>query len=130
MMRPGHAIFVFEGRGKGGKGRRTTLTDPEMGVNAGITSGTRQVLILSVGDVEMRLGVAIFLGKTEVDDIHLIATLADTHEKIVGLDVTMDERLGVDVLDAGNELVGQEQDRLQRELAVAEIEEVLQAGAE
>jgi hypothetical protein len=36
----------------------------------------------------------------------------------------------VDVLDAGDELVGQEQDRLQGELAVAEVEEILQTGPE
>ena len=33
----------------------------------------------------------------------------------------------MDVLDAGDELVGQEQDCLQGELAVAEVEHVLQA---
>ena len=36
----------------------------------------------------------------------------------------------MDVLNAGDELVGQEQDGLQGELAVAEVEQVLQAGAE
>jgi hypothetical protein len=36
----------------------------------------------------------------------------------------------VDVLDAGDELIGEEQDRLEGELAVAEVEEVFQAGAE
>ena len=131
-MRPGRAIRL-KGGGNGkvwSKEDGRTRTDPEMGVDAGITSGAGQVLVLSVGDVEMRLGVTILLGETEVDDVHLIATLTDPHEEIVGLDVTMDEGLGVDVLDAGDELVGQEQDRLQRELAAAEVEEVLQAGAE
>jgi hypothetical protein len=48
--------------------------------------------------------------------------------KLSGL--TVDERFGVDVLDSGDELVGQEQDRLQREFAVAEVEEVFQAGTQ
>ena len=36
----------------------------------------------------------------------------------------------MDVLDAGDELVGKEQDSLQGELAVAEVEEVLKRRAE
>jgi hypothetical protein len=42
----------------------------------------------------------------------------------------MDKRLGVDVLNTGNELIGEEQDGLQGELAVAEVEEILQTGSE
>jgi hypothetical protein len=80
--------------------------------------------------VEVSLWVTILLGQTEVDDIDLVAALANAHEEVVGLDITVDERLGVDVLDAGDELIGQQQDGLQGELAVAEVEEILQAGAE
>lgn len=101
-----------------------------MGVNGGVTSGTRQVLVLSVWDVEVRLGVTVLLGKTKVDNIDLVTTLTDAHQEVVGLDITVDKGLGVNVLDAGDELVGQEQDRLERELAVAEVEEILQRGAE
>jgi hypothetical protein len=42
----------------------------------------------------------------------------------------MDEGLGVDVFDPGDELIGKEEDGLQRELAVAEVEEILQARTE
>lgn len=42
----------------------------------------------------------------------------------------MNERLGMNILDPGDELIGQQQDRFQRELAVAEIEQVLQTGPE
>ena len=42
----------------------------------------------------------------------------------------MDKRLGMDVFDTGDELVGQQQDSLQRELAVAKVEQILQARAE
>jgi hypothetical protein len=108
-------------------GRRT---DTQVGVDAGIAGGTSQVLVLSVRDVEVRLGIAVLLGQTEVDHVDLVAALADAHEEVVRLDVAVDERLGVDVLDAGDELVGEEQDRLQRELAVAEVEQVLEGGAE
>lgn len=105
-------------------------TDSEMSVDGGIPGRSGQVLVLSVGNVEVRLGVTVLLGKTKVDNIDLVATLADTHEEVVGLDVTVDEGLGVDVLDARDELVRQQEDGLERELAVAEVEQILQTGTE
>jgi hypothetical protein len=41
----------------------------------------------------------------------------------------VDERLGVNVLNAGDELIGQEKNGLQGEFAVAEVEEILQGRA-
>jgi len=35
----------------------------------------------------------------------------------------------MDVLDSGDELVGEEKDRLERELSVAEVEQVFERGA-
>ena len=101
-----------------------------MGVDAGITGGTSQVLVLTVRNVEVSLGVAVLLGETKVNDVDLVSTLANAHEEVVGLDITVDKRLGVDVLDAGDELVREQQHRLQRELAVAEVEEIFQRRAE
>jgi hypothetical protein len=105
-------------------------TDTQVSVDAGITGGTSQVLVLSVRNVEVRLGIAVLLGQTEIDHVDLVATLANAHEEVVGLDVTVDEGLGVDVLNAGDELVGEEKNGLQRELAVAEVEQILQGRAE
>jgi hypothetical protein len=59
----------------------------------------------------------------------LVATLANAHEEVVWLDVTVDERLGVDVLDAGDELIGKKKNCLQGELAVAKVEEIFQTRA-
>ena len=101
-----------------------------MSVDGGIPSSAGKVLVLSVRNVEVRLRVAVLLGQAKVNYVDLVASLANAHEEIVGLDVAVDEGLGMDVLDAGDELVGEEQNRLQGELAVAEVEEVLQAGPE
>ena len=101
-----------------------------MGVDGGITSSSGQVLVLPIRDVEVRLWVTVFLGQTEIDDIDLVAALADTHEEVIRLDITVDEGLGMDVLDAGDELIGQQKNGLQGELAVAEVEKILQAGSE
>lgn len=101
-----------------------------MGVDGGVTSGTSQVLVLSVRDVEVGLGVPVLLGETKVDHVDLVASLADTHEEVVGLDVTVDEALSVNVLDAADQLVGEQEDGLEGEFAVAEVEEILEGGAE
>lgn len=109
--------------------KRTVLrTDSKVSVDGGIPGRSGQVLVLSVGNVEVRLGVTVLLGETKVDNIDLVTTLADTHEEVIGLDVTVDEGLGVDVLDARDELVRKQEDGLERELAVAEVEQVLQTG--
>jgi hypothetical protein len=56
------------------------LLDSEMSVDGGVSGGSRQVLVLSVRDVEMRLGVSVLLGESKVDDVDLVASLADTHQ--------------------------------------------------
>lgn len=101
-----------------------------MGVDRSITGGTSEVLVLSVRNVEVCLGITVLLGQTEIDHVDLIATLTNAHEEVVRLDVTVDEGLGVDVLDAGDELIGEQENGLQRELAVAEVEEIFERGAE
>lgn len=84
-----------------------------MSVDGGVTSSTGEVLVLSVRDVEVCLRVTVLLGQTKVNDINLVAALSDTHQEVIGLDVTVDERLGVDVFDTRNELVGQQEDSLE-----------------
>lgn len=75
------------------------LLDTQVGVDGGVTGSTSQVLVLSVGDVKVGLRVPVLLGKTKVDDIDLVATLSDPHQKVVRLDVAVDEVAGVDVLN-------------------------------
>jgi hypothetical protein len=99
-------------------------------VDTGITGSTSKVLVLAVRDVEVGLGVAVLLGQTEIDHVDLVTTLANTHEEVVGLDITVNEGLGVDVFDAGDELIGEEKNGLQGELAVAEVEQVLETGTQ
>lgn len=72
----------------------------------------------------MCLGVSVFLGKTKIDDVDLVAALSDAHQEVVRLDITVDEVSGVDVLDTRDELIGKEKDGLQAELAVAKVEQV------
>jgi hypothetical protein len=105
-------------------------TDTKMSVDGCVTSGTSQVLVLTVWDVEVSLWVTVLLGQTKVNDIDLVTAFANTHQEVVWLDITVDEGFGVNVLDTGDELVGKKKDGLQGELAVAEVEKILQTGSE
>ena len=80
--------------------------------------------------MEMGLGVPVFLGQSKINHVDLIATLANAHQKVVRLDVTVDERLCMNVLDTGDQLVGQQKHGLQGEFAVAEVEKILKTRAE
>ena len=101
-----------------------------MSIDGCITGSSRQILVLTVWNVEVRLRVTVFLCQSEVDDVDLISTLPNSHQEIVWLDITMNERFGVNVLDTGNELIGEQKHCLEGEFAVAKVEEILQAGSE
>ena len=79
-----------------------SLTNTQVIINGRSTSGTGQVLVLPVRNVEVRLGVAVLLGETEIDDVDLVSALADAHEEVVRLDVTVDEVTRVHVFNAGD----------------------------
>lgn len=65
-------------------------------------------LVLPVGNVQVGLGVPVFLCQPEIDHVDLVASLADPHEEVVGLDVSVDKVARVNVLDSGD-LAGREQ---------------------
>lgn len=73
-----------------------------MRVDGCVARSTGQVLVLTIRDVQMGLGIAVLLGETEIDDIDLVSTLANAHQEVIGLDITMDEVTRVDVLDTGD----------------------------
>lgn len=80
-----------------------------MRVDAHVPRRSTQALPLSVGDVLLRLGVAVLLGHPKVDDVHNVGGLGagTSDEEVVGLDVAVDEVLLVDSLNS-RELQGGE----------------------
>jgi hypothetical protein len=79
---------------------RKERTDTQMRVDGRVPSRARQVLVLPVRDVEMGPGISVLLGKTEIDDIDLIASSSNAHQKVIGLDVPVDEVARMDILNA------------------------------
>lgn len=70
-----------------------------MGVDGGVAGGAGEVLVLSVGDVLVCASVTVFLGQAKVDDVDQVALLAEPHQEVIGLHVSVDEVLGVDVFN-------------------------------
>lgn len=74
----------------------------------------------------MCLRTTVFLGLTEADHAGLVLARAGTNQEAFWLDITVNEGFGLDVFDAGDELVGQEQHCLEGELAIVEVKQILQ----
>ena len=106
------------------------LLDTKMRVDGGISGSASQVLVLSIRNVEMRLGIAVLLGQTKINHVNLITPLPNAHEEVIRFDISVDKRLCVDVLDSRNELVSEKKNSLQGKLPVAKVEQVLQARPE
>lgn len=105
------SVNAERGPGQSGSGRirvinhqfvEVGLTDAQMCVNGGVAGGACQVLVLAVGDVLVRACVTIFLGQAKVDDVDEISLLAQAHQEVVWLYVSVDEVLGVDVLNSAD----------------------------
>lgn len=73
-----------------------------MCVDGGVACRSGQVLVLPVRDVLVRACIAVLFGQPKVDDVHQVALLAQPHKEVIWLDISVDEVLGVDVLDATN----------------------------
>jgi hypothetical protein len=80
------------------------LTSAQVHVDRHVPSGSAQALALAVRDVLLGLGVAVLLGHAKVDGVYHVGRLGarSADEKVVGLDVAVDEVLLVDRLDASD----------------------------
>jgi len=63
--------------------------------------------------------------ETKIDNVNTIARrLSSTNQKVIRLDIAMDDALPVDLLDALNHLVTDHEHGLQIEIPLASLEEV------
>lgn len=59
--------------------RSLHLTDSKVCVDGGVACRASQVLVLPVGDVLVRAGIAVLLGQAKVNDVHQVTLLAEAH---------------------------------------------------
>lgn len=136
---------IHEDVSKGFEVVAASLLNTQVSVDGGVTGSASQVLVFPVGNVEVGLRVPVLLGKAEINHIDLVATLPDSHQEVIRLDITVDEIAGVDVLDtrylwrmvnirglqsewrvSAHQLISEQQNCLEREFTVAEVEEVFE----
>jgi len=67
------------------------LTDSEVSVYRGVSSGTCEVLTITVRNVLSSFGVSKALGETEIDDVNVVLLLSNTNQEVVWLYVTVKE---------------------------------------
>mmetsp|Transcript_16937 Transcript_16937/g.33938 ORF Transcript_16937/g.33938 Transcript_16937/m.33938 type:complete len:319 (+) Transcript_16937:608-1564(+) len=127
LPRQATAVEVHEHISEGLQIITTTLLDTQMRVDARVPRCPRQILVLPVRNMLVCLGIAILLCKPKIDDIDLVCFLAETHQKVVRLDITMNEALRVHEFDTAEHLLREHKNCLQTEFARAKIEEILQA---
>jgi len=108
----------------------TGLLDTLVRVDGSITSGSRQVLAVLVGNV-LALGVLEALGETKVDNVDVIfGLLGAADQKVVRLDISVDNAFLVHFLNAFQHLDGNVQNSFEVELAFAGLEKILEGGAQ
>jgi hypothetical protein len=67
-------------------------------VDGRVARGAGEVLVLLIGDVLLRLGVALALGQAEVHDVHDVLVLGQPDEEVIGFDVPVEEVVRVCLL--------------------------------
>jgi hypothetical protein len=102
----------------------------DMGVDGGIPCGTRQVLAISEWDV-LAIRTLVALRQSKIDNVdRILGLLSATNQKVVGLDIPMNDSLLVDNLDSLDHLNGNVQDSIEVELSSAFLEQVFEGLAE
>ena len=93
-----------------------------MSVDAHISGSARQALVLSVLNVLPTLRINELLRQTKIDNVDdvFIWRAVSAHEEILGLYVTIDQVLAVDILNSGN--LERERER-EREREVGRVRE-------
>ena len=102
-----------------------------MTVDAGKTCCTNQCCVPGKAGIKVPLlDVATFRCESQVGHINLIPLLPHTHQAIFWFDISVDEIIGMDIIQTANELVGEHQNGFKREGATTVIEKVFQTGTQ
>lgn len=101
-----------------------------MRINGRIPGRPRKILILPIGYMLQRLGIPILLRQPKINNIDDIRFLSEPQQEVLRLNIPVNIRLRVHILDPLDQLVGDHKHRLHRELLAAQAEKILEAGAE
>lgn len=62
-----------------------------MCIDASVTWGAGEILVLSIGYMYIRSWVAVSFGQTEINHVDLITTFSNTHQEVIRFDISVDE---------------------------------------
>lgn len=105
------------------------LLNAFVGRDGSVAGRAGEVLAVLVGDV-FSLAVFVALSQAEIDDIDVVtSSFSSSDQKVVRFDVSVDNAFLMDLFDASDHLHSDLQNRLQIELPLARLEQVLQRRA-
>ena len=98
--------------------------------NRSVPSSSSQIFAILVRDV-LSFAILVAFGQTEVDDVDVVARrLRASNQEIIGLDVSVNYALVVDLLDSTNHLLANHQDCFEVKVSLASLEKVLDRWSE
>jgi hypothetical protein len=84
-----------------------------MGVDGGVTGGSGEVFVFAVGDMLLCFRVAVFLRKTEINNVNLIRLFPEPDEVVIRFNIPMYEILSMQKLNSRYGLIRYHQHCLQ-----------------
>ena len=97
-----------------------------MGIERCVACSSSQTLSFSVRDVLSTSGISVSFGKPKVNHINQVLALAESNNKIVRLDIAMEEVSLVNEFNSREHLVSKHKHGFERELATTVSEKVLE----
>ena len=103
----------------------TGLLVPDVSVDGSISGSTREVLTVSEWDV-LTVGTLVALGQPKINDVdRVFGLLSATNQKVVGLNISVNDSLFMHNLDSLDHLNGDVQNSIEIEFSSALLEKVL-----
>ena len=101
-----------------------------MRINAGIAGSAREIFVFPIRNVLVRTWIAVLFGQAKINDMNDTLPFAESNQKIVGFDISMNERFGMDVFESAQQLIGQHEDGFQLKAPSTIIKQVFQAWSQ
>ncbi|KAH3666033.1 hypothetical protein OGAPHI_004222 [Ogataea philodendri] len=79
-----------------------------MSVDGSVSGSSGKILVLSIRNVEMSSWVSELFSQSKINNVNLRAFFTNTHQEVIGLDISMNETSSVDELDSAKQLISQQ----------------------
>ena len=108
-----------------GVAQDVALTNAQMSIDTGKIRCANQFWTQGTTSINIRWWVSAFCCKTQVGNIDQISLPSHAHQAIFRFDVSVDDIMRMNILEATDELVREHQDCFERKFATAVVEKIL-----